>query len=236
MEPKVLLAELRTLADTMPDFGAFKAWSREHHEWTAKTAALIHLWDQTEGERVTKGIREDLGSTFSSYHNMAISRMVSALHRAIKTLELSGVAQQGGLMFGPGAVYDFFKALNDLLSSATKNVFVIDPYLDDEVFDTYLVSTSKSIQVRLLTKHKASNLKAALNKFIAQTGMTIEIRESATIHDRVIFVDERSCWVLGQSIKDAAKTKPTYLAPLDHDTVLLKLSVYEDIWKSAIPI
>jgi hypothetical protein len=236
MEPKVLLAELRAVADSMPDFGEFKPWSRAHHEWTAKAEAIIHIWDKTEGERVTKGIREDFGSTSTSYHNMAISRMLSALHRAINSLEVSGVAQQGDLMFGPGAVYDFFKALNDLLSSATQKVLVVDPYLDDEVFDSYLISIPKTVQVRLLTKHKANNLKAALSKFITQTNRTIEARESAAIHDRVIFVDERSCWVLGQSIKDAAKTKPTYLAPLDHDTVLLKLSVYEDIWKSAVRI
>jgi hypothetical protein len=133
-------------------------------------------------------------------------------------------------MFGPGAVYDFFKALNDLMSSATLSIFVVDPYLDDELFDSYLSAVPSKVIVRLLTKNRASNLKAAITKFVAQHGLKIDARVSDAIHDRVLFVDDRSSWVLGQSIKDAAKTKPTYLAPLDHDTVVLKKSVYEDIW------
>jgi len=48
-----------------------------------------------------------------------------------------------------------------------------------------------------------------------------------------LFLDGRSCWVIGQSIKDAAKSKPTYLAPLDAPTTDLKSSEYEKIWNSA---
>jgi hypothetical protein len=93
-----------------------------------------------------------------------------------------------------------------------------------------------SVTVRLLAKNRANNLKAAITKFVAQNGLQIEARLSDVVHDRVLFIDERSCWVLGQSIKDAAKTKPTYLAPLDHDTVILKKAVYEDIWATATVI
>jgi hypothetical protein len=42
--------------------------------------------------------------------------------------------------------------------------------------------------------------------------------------------------VLGQSIKDAAKTKPTYLAPLASDAAQLKKADYEQIWSAASPI
>jgi hypothetical protein len=66
--------------------------------------------------------------------------------------------------------------------------------------------------------------------------MKIDARASAMIHDRVFFLDGRSAWVLGQSIKDAAKSKPTYLAPLDTQTTDLKISEYEKIWHSATPV
>jgi hypothetical protein len=74
---------------------------------------------------------------------------------------------------------------------------------------------------------------AAVAKFIAQTKMKVEARSSQEIHDRVLFLDDRSAWVLGQSIKDAAKAKPTYLAPLDSETVRLKKAIYEQIWLAA---
>jgi hypothetical protein len=41
------------------------------------------------------------------------------------------------------------------------------------------------------------------------------------------------CWVEGQSIKDTAKYKPTYITPLSPGVVALKLADYEQIWVSA---
>ena len=38
---------------------------------------------------------------------------------------------------------------------------------------------------------------------------------------------------MGQSIKDAAKAKPTYLLPLPADIANLKLGHYETIWNVA---
>ena len=37
-------------------------------------------------------------------------------------------------------------------------------------------------------------------------------------------------WVIGQSIKDAAKKKPTYI--IQHDEPLMR-NIYEDIWNKA---
>jgi hypothetical protein len=51
-----------------------------------------------------------------------------------------------------------------------------------------------------------------------------------------VFVDGSDCWVLGQSIKDAAKSMPAYLAPLSPDVALDKFEFYEIIWKEATPI
>jgi hypothetical protein len=44
-----------------------------------------------------------------------------------------------------------------------------------------------------------------------------------------LFVDHR-CWVIGQSIKDAAKKKPTYIIEVAEAE---QRSIYEPIWKSA---
>lgn len=86
------------------------------------------------------------------------------------------------------------------------------------------------VSVRLLVREYAAALKPALEKFVAQNKMNVEIRHSKSIHDRVVFLDNVSCWVLGQSIKDAAKSKPTYLAPLSFDAAQLKKADYDQIW------
>jgi len=51
------------------------------------------------------------------------------------------------------------------------------------------------------------------------------------VHDRVLIIDARDCWVLGQSVKDAAMKKPTYLVPVDAVSDMMRL--YEDAWKQA---
>jgi hypothetical protein len=75
----------------------------------------------------------------------------------------------------------------------------------------------------LLALKLATALKPARIHFIAQTHMTVEARKSSSIHDRVIFLDDASGWVLSQSIKDTASKKPTYLAPLDAELTKLAL-------------
>lgn len=78
--------------------------------------------------------------------------------------------------------------------------------------------------------------KSATSTFIKQCGGTLEIRESNNLHDRVVIVDNSACWVLGQSIKDAAKQKATYLAPLAPDVACQKIEVYRKIWLKSHPI
>src|SRR5262249_36906288 len=132
------------------------------------------------------------------------------------------------------AVYDFFKALSKVIASAAKTLLIVDPYTDDKIFDTYLGSAKSGVSAQLLIMKKPTSVKAAADAFKRQHGVNIEVRKSSKIHDRLIFVDGLECWVLGQSIKDAADEKPTYLAPLSTDVSKLKLAHYEDIWNNAV--
>jgi hypothetical protein len=60
-------------------------------------------------------------------------------------------------------------------------------------------------------------------------GSNLEVRTTSAIHDRVIFADKR-VWMIGQSLKDAAKKKPTYI--VEHDWTLAG-PAYETIWNNA---
>ncbi len=232
MELPVLLEELRAIAENVPDFSQFTPTSRIHQEWLGKAHALVQQWDRNEASFLT--MQEGFVSIPLSCDS-AIANIVSILQRTIADLELR-LSVQPDRVFGPGAVYDFFKALREVLASATQSILIVDPYLDDQVFDCYLTAVSPNVVVRLLARKSAAALTWAVAKFVEQTHMAVEARSSNDIHDRVVFLDDRSCWVLGQSIKDAAKSRPTYLAPLDSNTARLKKEVYENIWVSAKPI
>jgi hypothetical protein len=60
----------------------------------------------------------------------------------------------------------------------------------------------------------------------------LELRSSADVHDRAVFLDQRG-WVIGQSIKDAARKKPTYMIELDEPLLNAVRNIYNGIWAVA---
>lgn len=232
MELIILASRIKALLANAPSFDNYSPASHEHQAWLAQAHALVAKWKPLEAMSV-KTASDFLYSALTRDHNLA--QIYGALHRTIADLELS-LPSQAGQAFGPGAVYDFFKALNGLIASATTSLLIADPFMDSEIFDAYLSAAPAGIRIRLLTKNREAGLKPAIEKFSAQRGNPVEARASHAFHDRVVFVDGSDCWVVGQSIKDAAKSMPSYLAPLSQDVALDKLGFYEAIWNEAAPI
>lgn len=232
MMPHILLSQLKALLTRAPSFSSYKPDSYEHQSWLGQAHALVTQWQPKEAYSF-KSCCDFLG--FEAARNHHVAEILGTLHRAVADLELKLPAstQQS---FGPGATYDFFKALNEVVNSAQKSLFIIDPFLDAKIFDSYLSSLQKSVKVRLLIREYAANVKPAAEKFIKQYEVVLETRKHAALHDRVIFIDDSVCWVLGQSIKDAAASKPTYFAPLSADIAMLKLADYEKVWSEATEI
>ncbi len=229
MEPQILLAQLRALLERAPDLSNYSPKSREQMVWLAQAYALIERWDKIEAIAFKSAC--DFMSS-SLMRDSSLTKIFGTVHRAIADLELE-VPSNIEVNFGAGDVYDFFNALNKVIASAEKSIFIIDPYLDHTVFDHYLNSRHINATVRLLLSHNAQKIVPAAQKYIAQHGAVLEIKESNSLHDRVIFIDGYVCWLLGQSVKDAAKAKPTYLVQLSPDVVPEKLNHYEVIWSPA---
>jgi hypothetical protein len=229
MEPEVLLAQLRALLERVPDFEQYSPLSREHSLWLGQAYALVAQWDNVQA--IMLQVAAD-ALPIEIVRDQNLATILGAVNRAIADLELK-VPEKGKVAFAAGEVYDFFQELNGVIGSAEKSIFIVDPYLDASVFDHYLNSRKPEVNVRLLLSKNPENVKPAAEKYRQQYGDVLEIRMSNKIHDRVIFVDRYVCWIVGQSLKDAAKAKPTYLAPLAPDVVPAKLDDYESIWAEA---
>jgi len=226
MEPEILLANLRALLERMPNFEEYSPYSQEHLLWLGQGYALIQRWSSTEATSYKLSC-DFMPMEINRTTN--ISNVIGIIHRAIADLEIQ-VPEKGKVAFAAGEVYDFFKELNSVIASAEISIFIIDPYLDHTVFDHYVVSKKIDVTVRFLINKNKDNLRAAAEKYRSQYGEILEVRSNRKIHDRVIFIDDFACWVVGQSIKDAAKAKPTYLSPLAPDVVSVKLQEYNEIW------
>jgi hypothetical protein len=232
MEPRILVSRIKALLANAPSFATYTPTSHEHQAWLAQAHALVARWKPIEAISV-KSSSDFLANSLLRDSNLA--QVYGALHRAIADLELS-LPAEAGQAFGPGAIYDFFKALNSLVASASSCLMIADPFVDAEIFDAYLSSVPAGVRIRILTKKAPANLKQAIDKFSVQRGTAIEARLSRDFHDRIVFVDGSDCWVLGQSIKHAAKSMPTYLAPLSPDVASDKFGFYESIWGGAEPV
>lgn len=205
MEPIILVSRIKALLANAPSFATYSPVSYEHQAWLAQAHALVAQWNPLEAISV-KTASDFLSSQVLRDSNLA--QIFGGLHRAVAALELN-LPPQAEQVFGPGAVYDFFKALNSLIASVSSSLLIADPFMDPEIFDVYLS---------------------------AARGNPVEARASKAFHDRVVFADGSDCWVVGQSIKDAAKSMPSYLAPLSQDVAMDKLGFYEAIWNEATPI
>jgi hypothetical protein len=151
----------------------------------------------------------------------------AALRSCIAELELDlpDTGIQG--VYQPGEQYEFYRDVTACLKLARTEVFVIDPYLDAEIFDVYANAITRAVRLRLLSANVPVSVQTLAQKYAARGNLAF--RSSASIHDRVMFADNR-VWVSGQSFKDAAQKKPTYI--VEHDEPSMR-RVYEPIWDSA---
>lgn len=232
MTPQLLLDAFRRLLREQPPLDGRGAYGTEQHQWLGRASALVAEWHPLQASSFRVEARAMAGNL---NRQMNYGAVLTTIHEAISSIENS-LPSQPGQVFGPGAVYDFFRALNELVESATRSIFIIDTYMDNGIFDSYLSNLRQGVEARLLVSRYVESVKVAAEMFRKQRTTSVEVRRSSELHDRVIFVDGSQCWVLGASIKDAAAHKPTYLAPLSGDVVVEKLRIYEGLWSTAIAI
>jgi hypothetical protein len=150
-----------------------------------------------------------------------------ALRSCIAELELDLPDTEIKGVYEPGEQYEFYRDVKACLGLSHKEILVIDPYLNAEIFDVYAGAIPRSVFFRLLSANVPGDVKTLAQKYAA--GRNLAFRSSASIHDRVLFADNR-VWVCGQSLKDAAKKKTTYI--VEHDEPLMR-QIYEQIWNAA---
>lgn len=156
-----------------------------------------------------------------------ISSYETALRSCIAVLELDLPDTGIKGAYEPGQEYEFYADLTSCLKLAQKEIFVVDPYLSTEIFDVYAQAIPRSVQFRLLSANVPSDVQALAHKYA--TGGNFGFRTTNAIHDRVLFADAH-VWVIGQSIKDAAKKKPTYIVEFEEPVMR---PIYEGLWNSA---
>lgn len=153
------------------------------------------------------------------------------LKSIIQELELS-IPQAGIIgVYDAGDDYEVYRDLKSIIENGRQSLFIIDNYLDVQLFDIYMDRAAPGMNIRVVTDQLRGAVQAVAEKF-AKRGQ-FELRTSKDAHDRHVFVDSRG-WVIGQSIKDAAAKKPTCIIELDDPSA--HKTIYENIWAAATSV
>ena len=118
-------------------------------------------------------------------------------------------------MFFEGQFYDAYSLLIDILNTATKNIIIIDNYIDKKFLDI-----CSKIKVNIIIYTKEID-KIDLDKYNKQYN-NIKVRISNKYHDRFIILDNKTLYHSGASFKDLGK-KCFCISKIENDNVLKEL-------------
>jgi len=118
-------------------------------------------------------------------------------------------------MFFEGQFYDAYSLLIDILNTATKNIIIIDNYIDKKFLDI-----CAKIKVNFIIVTKEID-KIDLEKYNKQYN-NIKVRISSKYHDRFIILDNKTLYHCGASFKDLGK-KCFCISKIENDNILKEL-------------
>src|ERR1044071_2583035 len=130
------------------------------------------------------------------------------LFGALALAELKAPPSAQGAFIPARNSFDAFAAINKILQSATSDVLVVDPYLDETILTEFGGSIPDGVSLRLLSDQATvkPSLAPAARAWAGQHAVThpLEARLShpKELHDRLLIIDKATAYSLTQSFKD----------------------------------
>jgi hypothetical protein len=224
------------LVAEMPDL-ARGPITPETNRWLGRAAALVELTGDTANFVSLKVASQNLATVLRETNAQTIAVIVQ---QALAKAEVNAPATSQGTFIAAGSTFDAYAAVGKTLAQAKTDVLMVDPYADEKVLTDYAALAPDTIAVRLLTdkaSHK-NTLKPAAERWLQQFGPArpLEVRLAAarTLHDRLILVDGKTAWTLGQSFNKLAERAHTSLVRLPPEAGAEKIAAYEAMWATAV--
>lgn len=242
-EPDRLYHELGHLIAAMPDMTTSQWQSPEGQKWLGRAAALLEQNGKlTDSMEFNVAVQCLSSNPLSIGHPEAVQRMTTVLYRALARAELQASPSSSGAFIPVGETFSAFSALSKILSEARHMVMFVDPYADSNLLTDFAVLVPNCVSIRILAD--ASSKKAAfapavrhwVHQYASARPLEARLAPERSLHDRLIIVDERETWSLGQSFNALAARAPTSLIRADAETARLKIQAHNQAWETASPI
>ena len=227
VEKHILLLRLTELVDIVPENSG--QITRDQRQWFSRVGAVFSRLKDPMWHIKFKSSVDAIGRWPASKADEIIGYAYDVIEILKLELELDGRSEIGSV-YEPGNVYEYFADVKKIIAGVTAEIFLVDPYFDGEIFDSYFGDVGSEIGLRLLVDRYASSLMDYVQRHVDTFGSQIELRRNKTdLHDRMLFVDAESCWFTGGSFKDAGQ-KASYLIPFSTELTQEKYAMYQGIW------
>lgn len=106
-------------------------------------------------------------------------------------------------IFFQGQIFDAYVKFESFLQAATKEIILIDNYVDLCVLQR-LTKKQPGVNVTIYTKNNTPLTAQDIQTFNAQYP-TLTLRQTTTMHDRFLIIDNTTLYHIGASLKDLGK-------------------------------
>lgn len=240
IEPDRLYHELGYLIAEMPDFAANQWQTPEALRWLGRASAWIEQsGNLVDAAAFNAAVNSLCPNPRFPNHIAAVQRITTFLYRAFGRAELQASSASHGSFIPVGEIFSAFAALSKILSEATDTVMFIDPYADANLLTDFAVLVPEGVTTKVLADagSRKAALAPALKHWVQQYGenrpLEGRLAPDRSLHDRLIIVDERESWSLGQSFNALAARAPTSLIRADPETAQLKIQAHNLIWQTS---
>ena len=121
--------------------------------------------------------------------------------KVFTALEAADLPKQG--VFCDGQIFDSYKFASDLIRKAKTSIVLVDNYVDDTVL-SMLDKRKPKVSAAIYTQGISKQFALDLQKHNAQYA-PIDVRVLKNFHDRFLFIDEKTVYHIGASLKDLGK-------------------------------
>ena len=260
MTPKAICLKLRELITSMPNLAQdhsamnVQIWLGDIEALVKKSGEVMELrnlmaerksleiftpadifWDSRK--KAYFNIRAIL-IRVQSVMQLKANEEIQAEERAAK-VKAPDVSQES--FIGAGKGFDAFTAIAKVFGKATKEILIVDPYLDEKIFTDFMLAIPEHIPAKLLASNKNTKrgiLQPAFNRWAGQHGGTrpteLRVASHNDLHDRLVIVDNTKVWILSQSFNSFAERAPASI--MLSQTPEEKIEFYKNMWNNAEPI
>lgn len=240
LTPESLYMRLGDLIRSMPDLLDEPGENPDTISWLARAYALVAASGASNDAQLMKMHTNYLLNDRDPETRHLAIRMI--LHRALAIAELNAPTAIQGAFIPAGNAFDAMAAVGKVLSQATQDLLIVDPYMDEKVLTDFAGLAPPGVTLRLMADQQSHKLtlKPAVLRWATQhaTARPVEARLAAprSLHDRLIVVDGADAWTLTQSFNALAARSPASIVRVDAETAALKAAAYEGMWQAASPL